>query len=263
MAPDDELWGRGFAWENDELAAAAVFTAAMVFEAREPPDRVAADEAGRRLSTRIDEWATSVVSWLEVITGLDLDPHEPLDEHVNQFLTYATRFWDVSSEGESTWYPVNPRRFISIGGNAEQAISKRLWKKAVAAANAATRLPDEYLLIRNAKRALRRERTRFAVLDAATAADMAINGEVRRLLKSDVGEGTTDEILKQISQAVRLIPLLQSLGVALPSTSQAGLFDLRNRVIHRNVGPTTDEAKDAVAIASVIVSRCVQLPAVS
>jgi hypothetical protein len=110
-----------------------------------------------------------------------------------------------------------------------------------------------HLLLRNARHARWEGQTRQTVLDAATAAELALT----ELLDDRLSDAPADvvEIVRRGTQGLlRLRNALVNLGEnRLPNSMQRGLIEVRNSAIHRGEEPSDAEAGTALTLATDLV----------
>jgi hypothetical protein len=117
--------------------------------------------------------------------------------------------------------------------------------------------PAEWLFIRDARSLLNGGQTRRAVIDAATAAELAIT----RLIDNHLAAGNTDEIvksalMKSYSALGGRAKLLRRLRPKLLSDQlDRDLVEPRNRAAHGADSLSDEQAHKAVAMATDIVEE--------
>ena len=134
-------------------------------------------------------------------------------------------------------------------------ISRKVLQRACNRAAEGDHVPATHEFLRNARAALWQGRHRAAVLDASTAAELAL----RELFDSHVQDldVSIEEALQSNAREMgRLVQLLRKLeSVPLPPQIERDLLHVRNRAIHRGDEPLASEASSAVAIAATLVNR--------
>jgi len=252
------LWGRPSQTDGNRVVAASVTSALLVFDMK---GRATDSELRRRaegLSAIVNEWMNRFVTWLEVVSGQDLGTEPPLREHRSQSMPFGARIWTALEEHRRSLVFVNPT-LVAMGMTYDAAISASAWRRCVAATNAGTDPPETWILLRDAKRALRRGRYRQAVLDAATMTELVVNGIVApRVLTNQMGKKLAQTTLSDSKRRFGFrLKLLEQSKARLDRRIKTELVELRNKVIHEHKRPTPAEAQVAVAHAASLVSRFV------
>jgi HEPN domain-containing protein len=165
--------------------------------------------------------------------------------------------WTMDADGINSLPAGN--RTIYVGASATPPVSLDVIKLVLRLMMEGRVVAPEHQLLTRARAALRRGRYRAAVLDAATAAELALT----RVL--DEGLAPLQEPLRRalIAQPPTLGRLCRLAGkiVPLPQNLQDDLVKPRNGAMHRNEIPSSNEARVAVAVAKQIVLLVEPLPA--
>jgi hypothetical protein len=143
-----------------------------------------------------------------------------------------------------------------------QPLSARAWSHAIEHASAGGPLPLARALMTTATRAATTADWRVAVIDAATATEVALTAGLTAL--SATLQSAKDK--KRIAEAKdkplgHLLVVARDLGMSLPPRIKEDLKDVRNEVVHEGKNATRDQAKAAIAIAWAVVRQYGWLPA--
>lgn len=242
-------WGSVTIWQTTpqpkpRLARVTHMLATVPIAKRWSNDRVSVYAA--ELASSSYPWWLRLREWIEVATPYLIETFEHPDSRA---LISNTRVWSWDGQ-RSRRVPVSQMMYLD--GDAEPGIGRRSFAAVAALAGKGTQVPKPHVFLRNARLALRRNDLRAAVLEAATAAELAL----QELLDARLG-GADNEVAGAIRQGNRelgrLTKLLGHLEVSLPSGLQTGLVDVRNRAIHRGDEPTEEQASEAVRLARAVV----------
>ena len=197
--------------------------------------------------SKLSSWSQRLSDWVEVLASDDLNDSHPVHRAI------APRHWTspawIHPQGSKIRYTfVNPPISL-IGSSGENALDAGLWSRAVRAANNQRDIPDIWALVRDARAAQRRRLGRRAVLDAATAAELIIERQLRTTLRRNNPDAFVERLMKSAWQVSRRIELMRSLKMWLPPKIEENLSSLRNRVVHNNAPVSKEEAKAAVDAA--------------
>jgi hypothetical protein len=221
-----------------------------------PADKVGSvHKFADHLYSSMAQWSNRLLDWLDV--AFDKKP-APTNTEIPLFRHKAERLHGLLLErvdegGNTTAVPPPPQPTTSrleLVPSLEEAD----WWAIVDRVNAGVDPPVERLLLRDALRELEQQHPRRAVLDAGTAAELALT----RMLDTELQElprNIAELISRQSRQLGRLTETLSRLGIALPQTLQPDLIDVRNGAAHRGTPPTIEQAELAFNLAHALVER--------
>jgi len=121
-------------------------------------------------------------------------------------------------------------------------VSIATWRDAIAHASQFDEAPLAVVLLHRSAKSFFEADYRLAVINAATAVELAISQAVRRVLGPDAAEA----VLGQVRMLGPRIEIAHKLGVPIPAPASFPLLELRNRVIHRGERPSRNEVSNAL-----------------
>ncbi|KAE8764780.1 hypothetical protein [Georgenia thermotolerans] len=190
-----------------------------------------------QLAESIDGWFDNVRTWVEVVTGQDLDPrHRVYDAEV---VGAGLTFIEPPHEGALGLVAATPR---------VTPLHRSEWAEILNYVQQGTEPPLEEVLSRDARAAQRRNANRRAIIDAATALEIAIGRHVREH-EADLPEvqrrrlNTRSALGDYISIAKE-----SGLELAVPIAQLRRLNRLRNDAAHRAATASNWEAGEAVQV---------------
>ena len=190
-----------------------------------------------QLAEYITPWFNEVRTWVEVITGQDLDPnHRVYDaEAVGDGLT----FLDQEHDGAHGLLITTPR-VLPLPANEWEAILRLV--------RDGKEPPLEELLSRDARASQRRGADRRAVIEAATALEIAL-GRYVRSKTPDLPKRQQDR-LNESTTLGRYIDIAETaqLPSEVPYERLRWVNALRNNAAHRGEAPSNWDAGTAVQI---------------
>ncbi len=226
--------------------------AAAIFVADEVNDYHHARSA---LSEEMESWWHLFSSWLEVFTRQDL---AELNKPRQGIKAGEIWMWERPESG----LRLRASRVTTYGfkskGNVEPA-DHRTIAACMRLCSLFVRPPDEWLFIRDARALVKDEQYRRAVIDAGTAAELAMTTLLDRKL------GNADEALKKaLYDKYQTLngrsQLLKKLGAGtVPERLQQELSEPRNDAAHGGTSPTRGEADLAIAKALELVEQAYPL----
>lgn len=190
-----------------------------------------------QLAEFVDPWFNDVRTWAEILTGQDLDPRH--------------RVYDADSVGEGLTFIEPPHQGalgLRIATPRVRPLRDQEWAAILRFVGQGTEPPLEEVLSRDARAAQRRGTNRRAVLDAATALEVALGRYVRGLYAT-----LPEKQQKRINDRTALgdyISIAEDSHVVLEVSIERlrQLNKYRNDAAHRGQAPSDLEAADAVQV---------------
>jgi hypothetical protein len=215
----------------------------------------------------IDAWFESLRIWLRVLTDQDIDP----DVEARRVRIAAQGLEVLTVDGETVSLP----RFshdITLHMPQVQALDERHWRHALNLTSQGTSPPIEHSLVGTARVQLRLHQYRRAVIDAATAVELALTdflntnyaslpSGIQRTLRQN--DQTLGWLIKNVPATRNLPTSVTQVFSQFPPDVETGLLDVRNDVVHRNQTLTFAEAAKTVEIAFRIVKLVKPVPKVA
>lgn len=260
-SPDNEVepriyWGQYFAWNRHDpigTAVASVRSAALTFAPSQGGHDMSVRKVAERCLADLPAWCSRLVDWVELLTGVDADPRNPLDAAIVPPSWVSPAWVYPTASGPDYDYFNAP--VVLLGSTGEHALDTTNWSKAVRAANARQDLPEIWALLRDARRAQRRRNPRRTILDAATATELIVDRQLRVRLRRDNPQALVERLMKDTWQMQRRTRLMTTLGMWLPPDLDTKLLFLRNRVVHGNAPVTRGESAAALEVAEALARR--------
>ncbi len=190
-----------------------------------------------QLAEHVDRWFDDVRTWVEVVTGQDLDPNH--------------RVYDAESVGTGLTF-IEPPNDGALGFRITtphvRPLRAQEWADILGFVRDGREPPLEEVLSRDARAAQRRNANRRAIIDAATALEIALGRHIR-----DLADQLPEAQRGRISERAALgeyisIAERSNLQLAVPVDRLRWLNKLRNNAAHRGAAPGHWEAGDAVQV---------------
>ncbi|MGC5023065.1 hypothetical protein [Micromonospora sp. DT47] len=190
-----------------------------------------------QLAEYINKWFNDVRTWTEIVTGQDLDPNH--------------RVYDAESVGAGLTFiepPHDGALGLTITTPRVLPLRAQEWADILGFVRDGKEPPLEEVLSRDARAAHRRDANRRAIIDAATALEIALGRHVR-----SHADQLPEEQRGRISERTALggyIAIAEDSGIqlAVPVDRLRWLNNLRNDAAHRGAAPGHREAGDAVQL---------------
>lgn len=205
-----------------------------------------------QLAEDINRWFDDVRTWTEIMTGQDLDPnHRVYDaEPVGGGLTFVEPPHDDALGLQITTPHVRPLR-------AQE------WAGILALVLAGKEPPLEEVLSRDARAAQRRNANRRAIIDAATALEIALGRHVRNRA-DQLPESQRKRIDKRTALGIYISIAEESgLQLAVAVDRLRWVNNLRNEAAHRGAAPSQWDAGVAVQLMIDFLSAHGRIPRAS
>lgn len=190
-----------------------------------------------QLAEYVRRWFDDVRTWVEVLTGQDLDPNH--------------RVYDAEAVGEGLTFiepPLNNALGLTITTPRVLPLRASEWATILSLVRDGREPPLEEVLSRDARAAQRRKANRRAILDAATALEIVLGRYVR-----SVADQLPENQRKRITDRSALgdyiaIAADSNLNLAESVERLRWFNQLRNSAVHQGDAPTNWEAGDAVQL---------------
>lgn len=221
------------------------------------------------LVAHTDAWWDTAKAWLEVLTGqrITLVGHRPA-----QYLGNKTPIWKILPDG-SLGAPFTIPSFIAVSvedvpglGRGVPVATSEILRHCFTFAESNTLPHFPWLLIRDARSLHEAGQYRRAVIDAGSAAEMAVKDLMHAQLASTVPPGIVNRLTQRDLTLGAASEVLKDTGfVGLPSNFSRGLVGVRNRVVHLDNGTgqgiaTELESDTAIGLAADVVEMAYPLP---
>jgi len=189
-----------------------------------------------QLAECVTEWFNDVRTWVEIVTGQDLDPNH--------------RVYDAEPVGAGLTFiePSNDGLGVTIATPRVLPLRAQEWADTLGLVRDGKKPPLEEVLSRDARAAQRRNANRRAIIDAATALEIALGRHVRGL--ADQLPETQRRRINERTALGDYISIAEhsSLQLAVSVDRLRWLKDLRNAAAHRGAGPNNWDAGTAVQL---------------
>ena len=190
-----------------------------------------------QLAEYINKWFNDVRTWTEIVTGQDLDPNH--------------RVYDAESVGAGLTFIEPPHDHalgLTITTPRVLPLRAQEWADILGFVRDGKEPPLEEVLSRDARGAYRRDADRRAIIDAATALEIALGRHVR-----NHADQLPERQRGRISERTALgdyisIAEHSGLQLAVPVDRLRWLNNLRNDAAHRGAAPGHWEAAQAVQV---------------
>jgi hypothetical protein len=190
-----------------------------------------------QLAEYVNRWFDVVRTWVEVVTGQDLDPNH--------------RVYDAESVGDGLTFIESPNDGalgLRITTPRVLPLRSQEWADILGFVRDGKEPPLEEVLSRDSRAAQRRNANRRAIIDAATALEIALGRHVRGLA-DQLPETQRRRISGRASLGDYISIAEQSgLQLAVPVDRLRWLNRLRNDAAHRGAAPGNWEAGEAVQV---------------
>ena len=170
-----------------------------------------------------------------------------------------TDFLDLPVRGETRW--ASEAYTDAIWSNyydnlqRPQRVSRWEWEHVLAHIRAGDPPPLARVLITTARRAAATGNSRLAVIDAATAAEVALTAGLADRLSAEASPQVVQALVKRTRMLGPRLNLATELGMAVPDRILVDLVEQRNAVIHQGTAATDDDAQAAITAAGKLVDQ--------
>lgn len=213
--------------------------------AREP--EAALESVDTAFAEGIGPWLERLLGWLELGSGRDL--RSPYARREGGYDAYEAWGYDGAR------YRTLANRQTVVSVTLAEAVGSDIWHASVAKASSGAHIPLEYRFLHSARHSARAGDYRMAVLDAATATEIAMTSLLDGQTK-DLPERVRKLLGTKFGQLSRLAEVLRAFGVEVPGDlTNEGLAKPRNETIHRGGSVSKQEAYGAIRVAAQMVEQ--------
>ena len=163
--------------------------------------------------------------------------------------------------GETVWESVDydhellGANYLAGGIYEPQRVSAWEWQHALVHANSGDEPPLARTLLTTAMRAEATGDWRLGVIDAATAAEVALTAGLSARLSAEASSQVVQALIDRTRMLGPRLDLAKDLRMMLPARIQSDLVQPRNAVVHRGTKVNSSHAAAAIAAARSIVDE--------
>jgi hypothetical protein len=250
-----EVWGRVHRWTEDAgcEGEGAAWVGRLGVRIPEPANSSQHTADAVSLYAAVDEWWLRVREWVAVV-GHQLHLSEFGRTHGVDRPGGGLQLWTASPNGNAgVDFVYNPGP-IRAWGRSSGGLKVAEWRAILAKAAVGDSPPLMWRLLRSAEQMLAAGSTRRALIDAGTAAELALTGLLdRRLAKVD--SDVREALLGSYQMLSRRARLFVRLGGRLPAAFQQDLIEPRNRATHEGSSPSPEVVRSAIRAAETVVQQ--------
>ncbi|OBK90567.1 hypothetical protein [Mycolicibacter sinensis] len=251
QSPPDAQWGwlDSFTAKNEEIVAIK----RLVLTSPVDPDVEDVQQIAEHVVAATDTWWSAISAWVEIITGQHLTH---VGHHKPDVVGNPTSIWLVAEDGFQS-APVTIPTVYRMQLSPLNLVDSAMLRSAALLADPGP--PLAWTLLRDARSLKNVRQYRRAVIDSATAADVAVT----QLLDDQLSIHNPQDrpkILKESRMLGSKLHQLSKVGTSLPQSFQDKLVDKRNVAVHEGASITDSECGDAIAEAASVVELAFPLP---
>ncbi|MDE1675280.1 hypothetical protein [Nocardia gipuzkoensis] len=244
-------WGAVTGTDKGEPTRVEVARLAYRFEITGTDDDVA--KACRQIEDDLTTWWERVAMWLDTYAELDL-----LNHRGSRVIPVGYRLDAVTRHDDGAVHPVRWQPAgvtITIPKDPVFPDSVAL-ERSFKLAGTKAALPEEWQYLREARSWLNAGQTRRAVIDACTAAEIALAHQVHDML-SGTDKVVIQQLLDLCHGVADVAQVVRKIGGTTASRNQVEqkLANVRNRAAHAGAEPQREETTQAVMVAADIVEH--------
>ncbi|GJF19001.1 hypothetical protein NGTWS1803_08640 [Mycolicibacterium cyprinidarum] len=250
-AKPQENWGMVSVSTSERPVGVTVEQLAFTTEVADDADL---EQIAETLVDAMDGWWETVRAWLEVVTGQHLTDvgHQEI-----RYIGNKTPIWPLLDDGAHgtpvSWTTTSeirwPRRV--------PAVTAEILGDCVALADVEPKLA--WTLLRDARSLAEVGQHRRAVIDAATAAELAVTAMLDDSLKSETAADAA-RLKKRASTLGQKVDLLDQRGHSFPQSFFDHLVYKRNDVVHEGQSVQPAECTAAIAASASVVETAFPFP---
>lgn len=255
-AESHEDWG--MVGEGTTEGPVSVWVERLAFTA-EVADDADLEHVAKTLADAMDGWWGNVRAWLEVVTGQHLTNvgHQEI-----QYIGWPgkTPIWPLQEDGSHGKPVPYPPNAVVIEWPPAQvpAVTAEILRDCVALADVEPKLA--WILLRDARSLARAGQHRRAVIDAATAGELAVTALLDDSLKNETAAKAADAARLKARTLGQKVDLLAERGQRLPQSFFDDLVSRRNDAVHEGQAVQPAQCAAAIAASASVVETAFPLP---
>jgi HEPN domain-containing protein len=197
-----------------------------------------------------EEWQRRLILWTEIIASPNVaDESSDVIQHATDTFVWL----DTGGSSKQITCPHPTQISIVLPDLPHMTVEQ--WRKLLVKASSDEAPPEAYVLLRNASRLLSQKRYRSSVLDAATAAEIALTELQARSFPSGMSRHDKDDLKKRYRQFDGLLDSLALMNVSRPAHVRDEVANPRNDAIHQGKEPSEEAARHCLAKAQEVVEH--------
>jgi hypothetical protein len=191
-------------------------------------------------------WWSLLADWIGVVSMQDLIE---LGRQRHQSFSRTTMWISEPQNGQEPGFAW--LRMPELRPYVGDPLTRAQLERCMSLTGEAKRPPDPWLMLRDARSLLHTGEYRRAVLDAGTAAELALTARLDAHLAVNVDPDMAEALMNKYKMLQPLTELAKRLKVAtLPEQFQAQVIEPRNKAVHGGKEMTKDVAEKAVSTTS-------------
>lgn len=204
----------------------------------------------QQLYHSLDDWAKLLCDWYEVYFQIDTRNTIEVDQHSKDHEGVA-----VNSQGKfANQLKCRHTITIKLSRGGELQMKPTDWNRILDLTAQQTAPPEAHILLRDSRIELRKKNYRRSVLDAATAAEMALI-ELRDSTLVNTEPKISSLVKKKYKGIFELVDYLKKTTVTIPEDIVKEVARPRNKAIHQGIMPNKDEAMACLKKSSELVNQ--------
>ena len=246
-----EEWGEVHHTKSGK--ASSVVVSRLVLTAVLAGNDMGVENSALSICEDMARWRQDLQTWLEVVTGQHLTT---VGHRRTEYIGYESPIWRISEDRKMK--PYSFPATIDIAQGFVRGVTPEILDKCLQLA-ADGPPPLAWVLLRDARSLADVRQYRRAVIDAATAAELAVTAMLDVRLAST--EAKVREALVEAHRMLgRKMDLLKSLGNPLPPRFEPELVKPRNRAVHDARPVNEGGCRSAINMAASVVETAIPLP---
>lgn len=203
---------------------------------------------------QIDAWWDNVRTWLEIATNQRLTQ---IGHEAGNALNPHTRTSTWAVDDDERRHELNVGGTVILGPKRVIGVTPDILQDCVALAT--TQPPLAWTLLRDVRALQNADQLRRAVINAATAAELAATKRIDDLLAAET-DPQRREMLTKARTLGKKADALENAGDTLPASFHVDLVDRRNNAVHEGTEVRYPQWEDAFRAALELVERVYPLP---
>lgn len=248
----EEYWGMVHHGTKSDPVGVVVKQLAFTTEIDDGADVEATAEL---IAGAMDVWWDHVRGWLEVMAGQHLTM---VGHHKMEYIGSKTPMWALCKDGtRRTPISIAGSSSIRLGREKVVGVDRDIFRDCVSLADEGPSLA--WILLRDARSLAAAGQFRRAIIDAATAGELAVTAMLDASLNTETQNEAT-RLRIGANNLGRKLGLLASRGHSLPQSFRRDLVYKRNDAVHEGIPISPGDCRAAIVEAAGVVETAFPLP---
>jgi len=204
---------------------------------------------GNMIFNDFKDWLVLFKDYIQIFTHQDMSGIPKLNHEIPEL-----KLWQYNNNNIKENAYSRPNVLTVTIPSDKELITYKILKKSLRLCSNGVNPRLEHILFKESINAFRTKDYRKSVLESATIVEIILTNQIEKLLLKSNNENFTKAILKRYQTLGNLLKLSKLVELNLPNYQYyEKVLQPRNKVIHKGLIPTRDDAKHSMEIADALI----------